>query len=45
MFAGIREYFDQGIRDDTDIAKFLGIESLGKIPEERSDTITSFLEN
>jgi len=45
MFAGIREYFDQGIRDDTDIAKFLGIEMLGKIPEERSEMITSFLEN
>jgi len=44
MFAGIREYFGQGIRDDMDIAKFLGIESLGKIPEERGDTITSFLE-
>lgn len=43
--AGIREFLDSSIRDDSDVSKYLGIELIGKIPEETPSTMEYFFKH
>lgn len=45
VLAGIREFLDSSIRDDSDVSKYLGIELIGKIPEEKPSTIEYFFKH
>ena len=45
MLAGIREFLDNAIRDTGDVTKYLGLELIGKIPEEKQSSLDSFLKH
>ncbi len=45
MLAGIREFLDNSIRDDSDVAKHLGLELIGKIPEESPSSMEYFFKH